>query len=171
MILTGDEILRQRELGRIQIEPFDADMANPNSFNYRLGAMLRVHTSKVIDALGEQPLEEIKIPEEGLVLEPGRIYLGTTLEKIGGDTFVPHLIGRSSTGRLGLFLQYSAPLGNIGAAHCWTLEIKVVQPLRVYAGMRVGQVTFWRAEGRVDLYDGYFGRHSEARTAPPTHLS
>lgn len=32
----------------------------------------------------------------------------------------------------------------IRAIHNWTLELHVVQPPRVYPGMQIGQVTFWR---------------------------
>jgi dCTP deaminase len=93
------------------------------------------------------------IPPEGFLLRPGRIYLGSTLEIIGSDTYVPSLIGRSSLGRLGLFLQITADLGHLGTKHCWTLELKTVQPLIIYAGMRIGQVSFWKPEG-LELLQG-----------------
>ncbi|GAA2084614.1 hypothetical protein GCM10009759_03820 [Kitasatospora saccharophila] len=166
MILTGPEITRQREAGRITIEPFDEIQVNPNSYNYHLGPTLRVHRGQVLDTRpGDQVLEEFAIPEEGALLLPGRIYLGTTVEEIGSAHYVPSLIGRSSLGRLGIFLQFSADMGNLGAVHRWTLEIEVVQPAVVHAGDRMGQITFTAACGEVRLYDGHFGRIGEA-TAP-----
>lgn len=169
MILTGNEIMRQRELGGLAIEPFDVGQLNPVSYNYRLGPVLKTHRSKVIDTHTEHELDMSVIPESGIVLQPGRVYLGTTVEAIGSDKFVPALIGRSSLGRLGMFLQFSADLGQLGSFHCWTLEIKVVQPVRVYAGMCAGQVTFWVPSGNAPVYTGYFGSISDA-TAPPAGL-
>ncbi|MFG2563063.1 2'-deoxycytidine 5'-triphosphate deaminase domain-containing protein [Streptomyces sp. NPDC048496] len=164
MILTGPQIAREHAAGRIRIDPFDQEQLNPNSYNYRLGPTLRTHRGQVVDALGAHELDEVRIPEAGIVLEPGRVYLGTTVEAIGSEHFVPSLIGRSSLGRLGVFLQVSADLGNLGAVHRWTLEIVVVQPIRLYPGMVVGQVSFWTPTGARRLYDGHFGRHSEAIT-------
>ena len=100
-----------------------------------------------LDIHTQPTTHKIIIPPEGYVLQPGIIYLGHTYESIGSNTYVPSLIGRSSLGRLGLFLQITADLGNIGTGHKWTLELKVVQPLRVYPKMRIGQVSFWQAEG------------------------
>ncbi|MEV8479375.1 deoxycytidine deaminase [Streptomyces sp. NPDC051173] len=169
MILTGPEIVRQRRRGALTLEPFTPAQLNPVSYNYRLGDSLRVHRAALIDTHADHELEEIAIPGEGVVLEPGRVYLGTTVEEIGSSEFVPSLIGRSSLGRLGVFLQFSADLGNLGSCHRWTLEIKAVQPVRVYAGMVAGQVSFWAAVGTRFPYGGRFGRISEA-TVPPAGL-
>ncbi|MFC5719177.1 deoxycytidine deaminase [Streptomyces gamaensis] len=169
MILTGPEIVRQRRLGTLTIEPFNSRQLNPVSYNYRLGRTLRTHRAAVMDTHAAHELEEFTIPDDGIVLQPGRVYLGTTMEAIGSTRFVPSLIGRSSLGRLGMFLQYSADLGNLGACHRWTLEIKVVQPLHVYAEMITGQVSFWTVCGARQPYAGYFGRIDEA-TVPPADL-
>ncbi|MEV0754970.1 hypothetical protein [Streptosporangium sp. NPDC050280] len=171
MILTGPAITAEQQRGRIVIDPFTPDLVNPNSVNYRLGATLRLHRSTVIDPLGDHPTEEIVIPKDGVVLRPGRVYLGTTLERIGSDHYVPSLIGRSSLGRLGVFLQVSADLGNLGAIHRWTLELVVVQPIRLYAGMVVGQVSFWVPDGAIHPYVGHFGGFSTAVTPPPRLLT
>ncbi|MEU1621478.1 deoxycytidine deaminase [Streptomyces sp. NPDC005722] len=171
MILTGREIARQHAAGLIHINPFHEDQLNPNSYNYRLGPLLRTHRASVVDTLGEHDLDEVAIPPEGIVLHPGRVYLGTTVESIGSEHFVPTLIGRSSLGRLGVFLQISADLGNLGAVHRWTLEIVVVQPIRLYAGMIVGQVSFWMPTGPRRLYQGHFGQFSQAVTPHPSLLA
>ncbi len=160
MILTGQEILRQIKDGRITIDPFDPNLLNPNSYNYRLGGLLKIAPDHVLDARQEQSWLGVEIPEEGFVLEPHRIYLGHTIETIGSNSFVTSLIGRSSIGRLGLYLQLSADLGQLGAIHKWTLELNVVQPLRLYSGMILGQVTFWTPTGDITLYDGPYGRSS-----------
>ena len=171
MILTGREIARQRALGRLTIEPFDLAQLNPVSYNYRLGSVLRTHVAQLTDTHAGHQLDEFTIPKDGVVLRPGRVYLGTTVEVIGSDVFVPSLIGRSSLGRLGMFLQFSADLGQVGSCHRWTLEIKVVQAIRVYAGMRAGQVTFWTAVGESLNYTGRFGHLSTATVPAPGLLA
>lgn len=157
MILTGNEIRKQVESGRIHLHPFEEGLINPNSYNYRLGDTLLELEDAVIDPAKEPSYRKRTIGSEGFVLKPGRLYLASTLEEIGSDYYVTTLIGRSSVGRLGLFLQITADLGHVGAKHAWTLELKVVQPLRVYKGMRIGQVSFWRVSGRQEhrYSDGY----------------
>ncbi|MBX7551545.1 deoxycytidine deaminase [Streptomyces sp. tea 10] len=167
MILTGPAIIEAVGQGEITITPFDRSLVNPNSYNYRLAGTLKVPTTAVTDPRLDTPCRKVEIPEEGFVLQPGTVYLGSTAEEIGSRHFVPSLIGRSSLGRLGLFLQISADLGQLGACHSWTLEIVAVQPLRVYAGMRIGQVSFWAPEGHRQPYQGYYGRISEAVPCHP----
>ena len=83
-------------------------------------------------------------------------YISTYMEGIFYH-FVPSLIGKSSLGRLGLFLQITADLGNLGAIHKWTLELKAVQPVKIYPLMRIGQVTFWDTQGDKNMrYDGKY---------------
>lgn len=175
MILTGKEIIKETQQGNIQISPFQEDLVNPNSYNYRLASTLIKFCPDTIDAKADFCTEEFEIPEEGYVLEPGNLYLGATLEKIGSTKYVPSLIGRSSLGRLGLFLQITADLGHLGTYHSWTLELKVVQPLRVYAGMRIGQVSFWVPEGAdlVDTYQnkqGHYANYSKPQPSIPKKL-
>ena len=151
MILTGPEIKKQVEFGNIKIDPFSEENINPNSYNYHLSDRLLVVDSP-IDCKFSTDAKEIRIPKEGIVLEPEKLYLGCTQEVIGSNQYVTSLIGRSSVGRLGMYLQITADLGQLGKSHQWTLEIHVVKKLRVYAGMKVGQVSFWVPQGDL-VYD------------------
>ncbi|MFS8098838.1 dCTP deaminase [Lentzea alba] len=171
MILTGKAIAEAVEAGEITISPFDPARLNPNSYNYSLGAEIRFTPRETLDAKTNAPWPETTIPEEGFLLLPGRLYLATTAEVIGSTAFVTSLIGRSSLGRLGLFVQVTADLGHQGAVHRWTLELAVVQPLRVYAGMRLGQVSFWRSRGAVTAYGGAYGDAMAPMPALPTSLT
>jgi dCTP deaminase len=157
MILTGREIAACVRRGDISIEPFEQDHLNPNSYNYRLGSELKISDEKTLDARRPTRWRRLDITTEGYVLQPRRVYLAGTIEVIGSRSGVTTLIGRSSLGRLGLFTQVTADLGHHGAIHRWTLELTVVQPLRVYAGMRLGQVSFWRSSGDITEYDGNYG--------------
>ena len=149
MILSGDRIRREVKRGRIVIEPFNEDQINPNSYNYRLGEHL----------LRADGNERWVIGPEGFVLMPGEVYLGHTVERIGSAYHTPSLIGRSSVGRLGLFVQVDADLGQVGAVHSWTLELKPTLPIRVFAHMRIGQVSFWATQSRGRPYAGVYARY------------
>ncbi len=155
MILTGSEITENVQRGNISLEPFFDAFVNPNSYNYRLGDELLEVLDAAIDTREQYRTRSITIPPDGYTLMPGRMYLGSTYEKIGSRQFVPSLIGRSSLGRLGLFLQITADLGHLGTNHHWTLELTCVQPLRVYPFMKIGQVSFWKPEGLELLQERY----------------
>lgn len=156
MILSGLKIEEEVRNGNISISPFSKSLLNPNSYNYRLGDEILEIDDEVIDPKRETHYKRIKLTKEGYLLKPNKLYLGSTLEKIGSSKYVTQLIGRSSIGRLGLFLQVTAPLGHVGCNHNWTLELKSVQPLRIYPGMKIGQVTFWVIDGDKIMYDGEY---------------
>lgn len=155
MILSGKEITRRVDTGDITIDPFDPDCINPNSYNYKLGDIYRIVPNEFCsNELFHQAGDIRTITKEGLLLMPGNVYLASTYESIGSNKFVTSLIGRSSVGRLGLFLQISADLGNLGPAHKWTLELTCVQPIIVYPRMKIGQVSFWVPSGDILEYTG-----------------
>ncbi len=156
MILTGSEISKEVERGGIVIDPFEPSQLNPNSYNYRLGGLLKVPLTRVHGPDAPGQWRTIRLPADGYVLKPSVVHLGHTFERIGSSTFVTSLIGRSSLGRLGLFLQLAADLGQLGLVHRWTLEMVAIQPIRVYPGMRIGQVSFWKPEGGITDYNGNY---------------
>lgn len=165
MILTAQAIERGVEDGRITIDPFDHASLNPNSYNFHLGKQLHVYTDEVLDPFKPRHTRVISIDEEeGYLLQPGELYLGYTQEVIGSDHVVPMIFARSSIARLGLFVQITAPLGDLGYIGQWTLQLTCVKPLRVYAGVPIGQVLFFEAQGEVDLYSGKYqhGRGPQA---------
>ena len=163
MILTGKQIIKDYYNGKIKISPFEEAMVNPNSYNYRLGEEVYKICDSIVDPKKKSIIERITIPQDGYCLQPGSLYLGSTYEKIGSSEYAMQLIGRSSIGRLGLFLQVSAPLGHVGTYHSWTLELKVVQPLIVYPRMKIGQVSFWKVQGENDTpYIGKYWNFSDA---------
>ena len=158
MILTGNKIREELKNKKIIIEPFSEDQINPNSYNYRLGTeYIEIDNDKVYDLKNiEQKYEVKKIPEEGLLLDTQKIYLCNTKEIIGSTEYITSLIGKSSMGRLGLFLQVAADLGHQGQIHKWTLELRASIPTKIYPNMRIGQVTFWKTCGDKLLQDGYY---------------
>ncbi|NBC30837.1 MAG: dCTP deaminase [Spirochaetes bacterium] len=151
MILSGRQI--EAALGdRIVIDPYDARQLNPNSYNLRLHEELVTYDAPVLDMAADNPTSRVHIPPEGLVLEPNRLYLGRTVEYTATDAFVPMLEGRSSIGRLGLFVHITAGFGDVGFHGYWTLEIFCVQPIRLYAGIQICQIFYHTIEGDYETY-------------------
>lgn len=151
MILSGLEI--QKRLNRdIFIEPFDEKRLNPNSYNLRLHNELVVYGDPVLDMKRDHPHRTIPIPEEGLLLEPGTLYLGRTCEYTRTYGLVPMLEGRSSVGRLGLCIHVTAGFGDVGFEGYWTLEIHCVQPVRIYPLAEVCQIYYHTIEGEFAPY-------------------
>ena len=161
MIITGPAIQEFVEQGKIHIAPFNPENIGPNSYDLTLAPGLLVYhgpdgapPSPVhpLDVRAENKTRSIEIPEDGYVLRPGILYLGSTVEAAGSDSFVPCIEGRSSIGRLGIATHVAAGFGDIGFKQRWTLEITVIHPTKIYAGIRICQVYFHRYEGTKLLY-------------------
>jgi dCTP deaminase len=151
MILTGEEIKSQ--LGKnILIDPFDEKQLNPNSYNLRLHDELIVYEEIVLDVRRPNRYRRHIIPPEGFVLQPQQLYLARTIERTETHNFVPMLEGRSSIGRLGLFVHVSAGVGDIGFSGFWTLELVAVHPIRIYPGLPICQILYLTSQGEISEY-------------------
>ena len=163
MILSGIKVKEEVESKRITIVPFDETNINPNSYNYTLGNFVKVYKENSLDSKVKEEVDIIEIPDDGLVLEPNKGYLGFTEEISGSDYYVPVITGRSSTGRLGLFVQITSDLVDIGFKGRLTLQLHATQPVKIYKGMKIGQVMFWKVFGDVKLYNGKYQNSLEPR--------
>lgn len=151
MILSGDAI--QKKLGSdIHIEPFDSERLNPNSYNLRLHDELLVYEEIVLDMRTPNRYRRMSIPPEGLVLQPDRLYLGRTVERLETHNLVPMVSSRSSLTRLGLFVGTNSGFGDVGYSGHWTLELYCVQPIRIYAGVQVCEIFYHELSGEVNEY-------------------
>lgn len=149
MILTDQEILHEMERGSILVEPFCRDCLGSNSYDVHLGKTLAVYDENVLDARKHNQIKTFEIPSDGFVLEPKAFYLGVTAEYTETRKHVPFLEGKSSVGRLGIDIHATAGKGDIGFCNFWTLEISVKQPVRVYAGMPIGQLIYFESKGEL----------------------
>lgn len=167
MMLLGKEI--EKKLGsEIIIEPFNRKQLNPNSYNLRLHNELLVYDEDILDMKKENKTKSIIIPEEGLVLEPGKLYLGRTIEYTETKNYVPMLEGRSSIGRLGLFIHVTAGFGDVGFKGYWTLEIFCVQPIRIYPSVEVCQIYYHGIDGDYEEYSS--GKYQSNKGIQPSLL-
>lgn len=120
---------------------------------YTLDQVSSVVTAKnffMLDAKKHNEVIHFDIPEKGLFLYPDILYLGSTVEYTETHAHVPFIEGKSSTGRLGIDIHATAGKGDVGFCGNWTLEISVKHPVRVYAGMPIGQLIYFPVHGEVE---------------------
>lgn len=167
MILSGYEIRSQ--LGRnVIIDPFDEGKLNPNSYNLSLHDELLVYEEVVLDMKKANRSRRLHIPPQGLVLDPNRLYLGRTVERTETHNLVPMIEGRSSIGRLGLFVHVTAGFGDVGFCGYWTLEMFAVQPIRIYAGVSICQIIYHDLRG--DFAEYASNKYQHNRDIQPSLL-
>ncbi len=167
MILSGREI-KKRLGNEIVIEPFNDEQLNPNSYNLRLHRELLVYTDSILDMKQKNHVAPIVVPNEGLVLEPNKLYLGRTIEYTKTDALVPMLEGRSSIGRLGLFIHITAGFGDVGFNGYWTLEMFCVHPVRIYPSVEICQIFYHTIEGDYERYSS--GKYQNNKGIQPSLL-
>lgn len=172
-MLTGQKILDAVKTGQIYISPFNPQNINPNSYNLTLGdKIMEVVTNKdgiinprekheVIELTpvshDEYVLDKLSENDRAFLLKPGKLYLASTVEETGTDLYVPMLSGRSSMARCGVQVHMTAGFGDIGFRGTWTLEIAVVYPTILIAGMQIAQVYFEEPYG--DAHIKYNGKY------------
>lgn len=167
MILSGREI--DARMGQdIIIRPYDKSRLNPNSYNLELHDELLIYTETQLDMKKNNAWTTLAIPQEGFVLEPNRLYLGRTREYTETRNLVPMLEGRSSVGRLGLFVHVTAGFGDVGFRGFWTLEMFSVQPIRIYAGVQICQIYYHTLQGESESYAS--GKYQDNQGIQPSLL-
>jgi dCTP deaminase len=152
MILTGSEI-KSRIGTDIQISDFDESRLNPNSYNLRLNNTIAEYSNQnpaYLDIKRFNPLMNHEIPDKGMILHPGTLYLARTMEHTETKNLVPMLEGRSSMARLGISIHVTAGFGDIGFRGYWTLEISVIEPVKIYAEIEVCQIYYNTVCGKID---------------------
>lgn len=168
-MLLASEIKAAITRGDIKISDFRESALNPNSYNLRIGDVIK----QVFPNASKGPLEYIDpdkpmvcrtgaIPEKGVILFPGYVYLVPTMEVVETNKYVPMITGRSSYGRLGMSAHREAGFGDIGFSGRWTLQIDVVTPTLLKPYREVCQVYFNEVVGDPDemLYHGKY-QHSD----------
>ncbi len=151
MILTDTQILAEMRKGTIVISPFRRRYLGSNSYDVHLGRWLALYRDEILDAKVHNEVHYFRIPADGLILVPSKLYLGVTQEYTETHRHVPFLEGKSSIGRLGIDIHATAGKGDIGFCNTWTLEISVRQPVRIYAGMPIGQLLYFEVNGTVEV--------------------
>lgn len=76
--------------------------------------------------------------------------------------------GRSSWGRLGLYIHVTAGFGDVGFKGYWTLEITCVQPMIIYPNVEICQI-FYHAIGLLPSKE-YEGKYQNNEGIQPSML-
>ena len=174
MILSKTEIQKRILSGEIEITPYDEKYLNPNGYDLHLGSSMLIPDLKrnqVWDAKQEIAYDQFEIGESGSVLIPGVLYLASTIEYTAAHNTVPVFEGKSSIGRMGVDVHICAGFGDVGFCGHWTLEIRVMYPTRLYAGMPIGQLVWHTLLGETDQNYKSMGSYSGQSGEPnPTKL-
>ena len=137
MILSDRTLFKMLEAGTLSITPLDKEQVQPASVDIRLG-----NTFSIVEDLSTGVItlkDEVRyktINTDTYILLPGQFVLATTMEYVSlPDNLTAFVEGRSSLGRLGLFIQNAGWVdpGLFNANRC-AIELK--------AGRRVGQLVF-----------------------------
>jgi dCTP deaminase len=164
MILSGNAI-RDRLGNDIVIDPFEEAQLNPNSYNLTLHNELLIYEELMLDMAKANRVRRIEIPHDGLVLSPHQLYLARTAERTTTHNLVPQIEGRSSIGRLGLFVHVTAGFGDVGFSGYWTLEMFAVHPVRIYPGIPICQIFYHEICG---TFEEYCSKYQHNRDIQPS---
>ena len=160
MILVDWQLRDRIARGHIKIDPFDPTFVQPNSVDIRLGNHFVWYTpgTRVIDPYDKTSVtaEVGETHADSFVLMPGQFVLAETLEIIAlPDNIVATIEGKSGIARLGVTLHQTGGWIDAGFRGTITLEMANVnaRPVRVYAGMPIGQLVFYTTERAENPYD------------------
>ena len=183
MLLSDRDILSEIELGRIALDPYDATMIQPSSIDFRLDRYFRVfenHRYPHIDPAADQSDLTRVVEAEGdepFILHPGEFVLGSTFEVCTlPDDIAARVEGKSSLGRLGLLTHATAGFVDPGFSGHVTLELANVAtlPIKLYPGMKIGQLCFFRLTSPAEHPYGsekYGSRYQGQRGPTPSRSS
>lgn len=155
MILSDSSIVKEMQAGNIIISPFEPKHLNPNSVDLTLAPNFKIYQSGPLDPRKPNPTLEFTIPDEGYVLNSGEVYLYACNERIGVKSNIRAKVeGKSSLGRLGLFIHVTAGFIDTGFEGNLVLELVATRQIRIYPNMKICQVEFARVEGNIlETYD------------------
>lgn len=155
MILSDTHILENLKSGSIVIDPFNIENLNPCSVDLTIAPDYKVYSDGILDVKEHNKTYDLKMEGYGVLLEPGRVYLYRCNERIGCKGNIRGKVeGKSSLGRLGLFVHVTAGFIDPGFEGSLVLELVATQPVRIYPGMKICQIEFAYVQGEIaETYD------------------
>lgn len=160
MILSDRTITKMLEEGTLKIAPLESEQIQPASVDIRLGDTFSIVEDSPTGSITlEQEIRYKTIKSESYVLLPNQFVLATTMETFDlPDNLTAFVEGRSSLGRMGLFIQ-NAGWVDPGFKGEITLELYNANrcAIELKAGRRVGQLVFALMDGPADKpYNGKY---------------
>ena len=155
-MLTNKEIEKQMQLGNIKIENLSPNsLSKPNSCDLRIGNTLYVFDYDIIDSkksgdylnevLYDKPknLKKIQIPESGLLLQPHKVYLAKTVEKVTTHGFIPVMNGKTSYSLLGISVELTSGYKTDNFDDYLFLSIIATKPTIIYPDIKIVNLAFF----------------------------
>ena len=145
MILSDDTLRKMMAEGSIVVEPIEPYQIQPASIDLRLGRHFLKIDENTLESLSlDSEIPYVRIEKDEIVIPPHSFLLATTVERVRIPANVTAFVeGRSSIGRMGLFIQNAGWVdpgfeGNI------TLELFNANrlPLKLASGRRICQIVF-----------------------------
>ena len=153
------------------VEPCDEDQIQCSSIDLRLGKDFASYEGNdVIDVReGVRGVKRVEV-DEYIEVKPKEFLLATTVEYVKLPPFLTAFVeGRSSLGRLGLFIE-NAGWVDAGFEGQITLELYNANssPIRLYPGMRICQLVFAKLDEIPEKV--YEGKYKGQRGATPSRI-
>ena len=171
MILSDKTIMRLLELGELSIAPLDEGQIQPASVDIRLGDTFSVvedSSTGILQLTSEITYKTLK--SDKYLLMPGQFVLATTMEYFKlPNNMTAFVEGRSSIGRLGLFIQ-NAGWVDPGFEGEITLELYNANKfaIELECGRRVGQLVFAQLDD--NALNPYRGKYQGQRGATGSRI-
>lgn len=160
MILSDKTILKMMDEGTLKISPLEEGQVQPASVDIRLGntfSIVEDSPSGIITL--ENEIKYKTITTDTYILLPNQFVLATTMEYFDlPNDLTAFVEGRSSLGRMGLFIQ-NAGWVDPGFKGEITLELYNANrcAIELKAGRRVGQLVFAKMDGEaLNPYNGKY---------------
>ncbi|MBP2436505.1 dCTP deaminase [Microbacterium amylolyticum] len=180
MLLSDRDITSELDAGRVRLDPFDREMIQPSSVDVRMDRYFRLfsnHKYPFIDPAEDQSdlthLLEVE-PDEPFILHPGEFVLASTFETVTlPNDIAARLEGKSSLGRLGLLTHSTAGFIDPGFSGHVTLELSnmATLPIKLWPGMKIGQLCFFRLSSPTDNPYGSYGNRYQGQRGPTASRS
>jgi dCTP deaminase len=145
MIISDETLKRMMAEGAIAVEPIEPYQLQPASIDLGLGrSFLKVDENTLESLSLDSEMPYVSIEKDEIILPPHTFLLATTVEFVRLPANVTAFVeGRSSIGRMGLFIQ-NAGWVDPGFEGTITLELFNANrlPIRLQAGRRICQIVF-----------------------------
>jgi len=166
MILSDGTIRQLIGEGVLSIDPLTDEQIQPASVDLRLGKhFLKVDENTVESMSLDKEIKYVEFTSEEVVIPPHSFLLATTMEYIKvPENLTAFVEGRSSIGRIGLFIQ-NAGWVDPGFEGEITLELYNANrlPIKLIAGRRVCQLVFAQLDKEALI--PYSGKYQKQKSA------
>lgn len=164
MIISGPAIGEYVKQGELGISPFEPGQVQPNSYDFRLGSLFALvdwfHDEEAFSLKRAQELSVYELDSQSITLAPHQAILGLSYESFKLPCFLAAEVkSKSSLGRL--FLTVTAGgAGWVDSGFRGHIVLEIVNmgsfPIKLEAGMRIGQLVFHHCMGAPALYRGSY---------------